>query len=142
VHVHFITIEVGVVGRTDCRVEPEGPAFHDLDTVGHDAHPVQRWLTVEEHDIPIAELAFDRVTGFDHVGNRIEIVSTEPEPAVVRADNIVGAAGRIDIRADRTIPGNLLELLDIVGGDPDRDGHLVCHGTRDSHLGHREVRVR
>ena len=85
VHVHLIAIEVGVVGRADGRVEPERPAFHHLDAVGHDAHPVQRGLTVEEHHIVVAELAFDRVAGLDHVGDRVEVVGTQAGACGCRA---------------------------------------------------------
>ena len=78
VHVHFIPIKVGVIRRTDCRVESEGLAFHNLDPVCHDAHAVQRRLTVEEHDIAVPEMPLHSPAWFNHIGNRIEITFCKP----------------------------------------------------------------
>ena len=47
VHVHLVAVEVGVVGRADGGIEPEGLVRHDLDPVGHDGHSVQGRLAVE-----------------------------------------------------------------------------------------------
>ena len=140
-HVHLVPVKICIVGWAYCRVEPECPAFHHLDPVSHDAHPVERGLPVEEHYIAVPQLSFDCPAGLDHFRNRVEVVCPEPEPAVIRPDDIVCPAGRVHRRASRTIPCNLLELLDVIGGGPDRDCHLVCDRTGHTDFGYAEIGV-
>ena len=37
------------------------PPGHDADAVGHDGHPVQRGLPVEEHDVAVLQVPLHRV---------------------------------------------------------------------------------
>ncbi len=55
VHVHLVAVEVGVVGRADGQVEPEGRVGQDPHAVAHHGHPVQRGLPVEEHVVAVLE---------------------------------------------------------------------------------------
>ena len=110
--------------------------------MGHDTHPVQGGLPVEEHDIVVPELAFDRPAGLDHVRHRVEVVRTKAETPVIGPDNVVCTAGRVNVLADRAGAGDLPELLDVVGRHADRDGHLVGYCTRDAYLRDGEVRIR
>ena len=59
VKVHLVTVEVSVVRRTNCEVETESVTFHNSDFVDHHRHSVKRWLSVEDGNIPIDEVALD-----------------------------------------------------------------------------------
>ena|SRR5665647_804954 len=142
VHVHLISVKVCVIRRADSRIKPKGPALHYLDTMGHYTHPVQRRLTVEEYYIPVTELPFYHIPGFDQISNGVKIAICKPEPPAIRTDHVVGTAGCVYIRAEGTIPHYLLKLLNIMGSDPYRNGHLIGNRTRDTDLRYREVRVR
>eukprot|EP00967_Tisochrysis_lutea_P106952 scaffold164447_cov19-Tisochrysis_lutea.AAC.1 len=56
-HVHLITVEVGVVGRGDRQVEAESGVGQDAHAVAHHTHFVQRGLTVEEHQVSVMQVA-------------------------------------------------------------------------------------
>ena len=60
VQVHLVAIEIGVVGRADAQVQPEGLPWHDAHGVGHHGHAVQRRLPVEQHDVAVHAGAFRR----------------------------------------------------------------------------------
>ena len=47
VHVHLITVEIGVIGRADGQVQPEGVVGKDSHAMAHHTHSVESWLTVE-----------------------------------------------------------------------------------------------
>ena len=40
----------------------EVPPGHDSDPMGHDGHPVQRGLAIEEHDVSILQVALHNVS--------------------------------------------------------------------------------
>ena len=61
--VHFIAVKVSVVRGTHCQVEPEGVALHDTNFVHHHRHAVKRWLSVEDDDIAVDQVALDLKTG-------------------------------------------------------------------------------
>lgn len=61
VHVHFIAVEVGVVGGGHAQVESEGRKWEYFDAVAHHAHFVERWLAVEQHDVVGDDVAFHYV---------------------------------------------------------------------------------
>lgn len=61
VHVHFIAVEVCVVGSGDAEVESEGGEGQDAHAVAHHTHFVQRGLPVEQHDVVRDDVAFDHV---------------------------------------------------------------------------------
>ena len=48
-HVHFITVEIGVVRGCDTQVETERLKVKDFDSVTHHGHLVEGRLTVEYH---------------------------------------------------------------------------------------------
>ena len=50
--VHLIPVKIHIIGRTYGRIKSESPSVHDLHTVGHDAHPVERRLPVKEDMSP------------------------------------------------------------------------------------------
>ena len=102
VHVHFVTVEVGVVRRTDGRVHPESLSREDLDIVRHDTHLVQRRLSVEENDIAVAQVPFDDPSVFDLLAEVFGIDVGDLDTAAVRTDHIVGA--RIVLAVHDVVP--------------------------------------
>ena len=61
--VHFITVEVSVVGRTNGQVEPERVSLHDANFVHHHRHSVQGRLSVEDDDVAVDQVALNLQTG-------------------------------------------------------------------------------
>jgi len=59
VQVHLIAVEVSIVRCSTTQVQPERRPVKDFDLVSHDAHLVQRRLTVEQDDVVVTEVPFD-----------------------------------------------------------------------------------
>jgi len=79
VHVHLVAAgEVGVVRRTDDGVQPERLVRHDHDLVGHDRHPVERRLAVEDDDVAVDEVAVDLPAGLDLLGELFAVLLRSP----------------------------------------------------------------
>mmetsp|Transcript_26622 Transcript_26622/g.66902 ORF Transcript_26622/g.66902 Transcript_26622/m.66902 type:complete len:605 (+) Transcript_26622:2725-4539(+) len=61
VHVHLVTVKIGVVRRGDREVETEGRVGHDLHAMSHHTHLVKRRLPVEDDEITVLDVALDSV---------------------------------------------------------------------------------
>lgn len=61
VQVHFVPVEVGVVGRRHREVHPEGRPVEHLHAVPHDGHLVERRLPVEDDDVVVPKVPLHRV---------------------------------------------------------------------------------
>jgi len=61
VHVHFISIEIRIVRRTNTRVEAKRFPLHNFNAVRHDGNFVQRGLSIEEDNVAILHVPFDDV---------------------------------------------------------------------------------
>jgi len=61
-HVHFITIEIGVVGCCHRQVHPEGRKRKHFHSVAHYRHFVQAWLSVKQYKVAIIQVTFNDVT--------------------------------------------------------------------------------
>ena len=72
-HVHLVTIEVGVVGRTDRGMESKGPIWKNLHIVGHDRHSVKRRLSVEYYDVTVRDVSFHDETGGQCIGHSLSL---------------------------------------------------------------------
>jgi hypothetical protein len=59
VHVHFVTVEVGVVGCGDGEIQTEGGIGQDPHLVAHHGTSVEGWLTVEDHEVTVHDMTFD-----------------------------------------------------------------------------------
>ena len=59
VDVHFVSVEIGIVGRGAGEVQSERGVVEDADAVTHDGHLVQRRLAVEEDDVAVVDVALD-----------------------------------------------------------------------------------
>lgn len=53
VHVHFVTVEISVVGCTHRQVQTESVVGQNSDSVAHHTHSVESWLSVEKHIVPV-----------------------------------------------------------------------------------------
>ena len=62
-HRHLVTVEVGVVGRTNERVNANGFAFDQLGLKGLNGEPVQRGRTVEHDRMALGDL-FQNIPNF------------------------------------------------------------------------------
>ena len=58
VEVHFV-VKVSVVRGTNGQIETEGMPLHHPNFVHHHGHAVKRWLSVEDDDISVDQVAFD-----------------------------------------------------------------------------------
>ena len=47
VEIHFVAIEISVVGFADTFIEPKGSVGSNFDTMGEDTEFMQRWLSIE-----------------------------------------------------------------------------------------------
>ena len=67
---HLVTVEVGVEGRADQRVQLDGLALDEQRLEGLDAQTVQRWCSVEQHRVLLDDLFEDvphhRALTLDH----------------------------------------------------------------------------
>src|SRR5665647_88293 len=85
VHSHLVTVEVGVEGRTDQRVDLDGLALDELRLEGLDAEAVQRRRTVEQNrvfgddlfeDVPHVAIAFVvSASPLDHALGALDVLS-------------------------------------------------------------------
>ena len=60
--IHLISIEVGIVRRTDTFIETKGAVGQHLSLVAHDGKFMQRRLTVEENNIAIYQMTLNEIT--------------------------------------------------------------------------------
>ena len=60
-HVHLVTIKVGVVRRRHAQVEAKRAVRHDAHAVTHDTHLVQARLAVEQHQVAVLHVALNLV---------------------------------------------------------------------------------
>ena len=61
-HVHFISVKVCVVRLRVSHVHAKGiPLFHNLDTMCHHRHTVQRRLTIEQYIISVHHVSMNRI---------------------------------------------------------------------------------
>ena len=63
--VHFVSIKVGVVRWADAWIEAECLVWQDLYSMRHDRHSMERWLPVEEYDVPVSNVSFNYEAGLD-----------------------------------------------------------------------------
>src|SRR5690606_12379415 len=110
VEVHLIPVKIRIIGRTHGRIKAECPSVHDLHTVGHDAHPVERRLPVEEDDVPIPYLSLHSPSRFELLGNRFKVSFSEPKPPFIRSYHIIGSAGMGKARPDWAIQYHLFQV--------------------------------
>ena len=61
----FITIEIGIIGRTYRDVQPKCIERQDAHTMSHHGHTMERGLSVKENGIAIHEVAVDRVSNLE-----------------------------------------------------------------------------
>ena len=61
-HVHLVTIEIGVIRRSHRQVEPEGGVWQDADPVAHHGHLMQRRLTVKDDHVAIHHVPFHNIS--------------------------------------------------------------------------------
>lgn len=52
-HIHFITVEISIVGSTDRQVEPEGIVRKNSNPMTHHTHSMESRLSIEEDEISI-----------------------------------------------------------------------------------------
>ena len=95
-HVHLVAIEVGVIGRADRRIEPEGLVGHYLHPVGHDGHPVQGWLAVEQDYIAIGKLAVDLPADVDLLCDLLTVLVCDLDPPLVGTGDVIDS--RVPVR--------------------------------------------
>lgn len=62
VHVHLVSVEVGVVGRGDAKIQAERLVTHHANPVGHHTHLVERGLTIEDDNIAVIDVTLDSVS--------------------------------------------------------------------------------
>jgi len=136
VQVHLVAVEVRVVRRTDGEVETERLVGHDADLVGHHRHPVQRGLPVEQHDVAVDELPFDRVSDLNGFRDDFRILFRHTDPSAVRPDDVVHARRILSQGTERgrTSLDPLLHDLLVVRLDVDGDRQLAGRLDRDANL--------
>lgn len=61
VHVHLVSVKVGVIGTGGRNVQTEGAVRQNTHTVGHHRRLVKRRLTVEQHNVSVNEVAVDHI---------------------------------------------------------------------------------
>lgn len=114
--IHFIAIEVCVIGRSDLEVETESAVGHDTDQVGHYGHTVEGGLAIKEDDITIAEVAFDDELRGEVFGDGGAISDiAEINAAAVGADDIVGARKAIGTDEDQVFHAFHVPFSDTFG---------------------------
>ncbi len=139
VHIHLVAVKVGVIRRTDGRVEPERLVRHHDDFVSHNRHPVQRGLAVEHHNISVDQVTIDFPAGSHFFGEFFTVFLRHLQSATVRSANVVRA--RVSVGAVPHVPARVVDvpLSDVhclrhLGGDAVRDADLVqaeCRIRRD-----------
>ncbi|GIX60902.1 uncharacterized protein BcabD6B2_03370 [Babesia caballi] len=137
VQVHLVAVKVRVVRLAYALVEPEGRPRHDPHPVGHDAHPVQRRLPVEEDHVPVPQVPQHHVADGQVVAHVLGVgVLQAALPAVLL----------LDVRGPRPhgdpVQHRLLHDCDV--GRRHLLGERQLHGDplRHHHLVHADVGVR
>jgi hypothetical protein len=138
VNIHFIAIEVGVIGAADLEIEAEGTIGHDAYEMGHNRHAMEGGLAIKEDNVAIAQVTFDGITLFEvfREGREISDIA-EVEAAAIRADNVIGAGETF-----RALHDQLLHLLNIPLGDAFGNGEDASDFLGDPHFVNREVGIR
>ena len=137
-HVHLITIEIGVVWRRYRQVEPERGVREDADTVTHHGHFMQRWLTVEDDHVAIHHVPFYDVSRLQ-MAVPVRPQKPEIEPGPVISDNVLGP--RLSRWRVRPVFYELAHLLDVVRGNHLRKGQIERDGPGYTELVQRQVRI-
>mmetsp|Transcript_11451 Transcript_11451/g.22494 ORF Transcript_11451/g.22494 Transcript_11451/m.22494 type:complete len:848 (-) Transcript_11451:1065-3608(-) len=127
VQVHLITIKISVVRGRHTKVHAESGPVHDTDTMSHDTHLVQRWLTVEEHNIIVGKVTFHNPSSLEH--NVIRVAVTQIHFQTLIVDNVACTGVLV-----RTILDKSFEALEVERGDS------LWHGQIESNRpGHTDL---
>eukprot|EP00958_Prasinococcus_capsulatus_P026051 scaffold4543_cov350-Prasinococcus_capsulatus_cf.AAC.1 len=139
VQVHLVPVEVGVVRGGAAEVEAEGGVGQHAHFVAHDGHLVQRGLPVEEHEVAVLQVALhlEAVLEAAVAGALVQVAQVEAH--AVLADDEAGA--HLPVGGVRAHRHELLQALDVVGGDRLRHGQVARDGPGHAHLVHRDVGV-
>jgi hypothetical protein len=108
VQVHFVTVEIGVVGRGDGEVHAEGGVRHNSHSVTHHGFLVKRWLAVEDDVVAIYDVTLHLPTELKLNVLR-SLVVPEVDTLTGVADDVLGTWMLI-----RTIAHQLVHLVDVV----------------------------
>ena len=154
VHGHLVTVEVGVEGRADERVDLDGLALDELRLEGLDAEAVQGGCAVEQHgvlgDDLFEDVPHDRAGALDHALGRLDVLRVvEVDQALhherleqlerhllgqtalvqleLRADDDDRTAGVVDALAEQVLAEPALLALEHVGQRLER----AVAGARD-----------
>src|SRR3989338_4156682 len=119
VYVHLVPVEVRVVRYCHGKRKPYGPVRHYSGLVRHHAHPVQRRLPVDYHDVPVVKVPFHYVARHYFIGHVFLVFVRYLLSDAIRPYHVVcpGMGGHV--------PYYCAHALNIVGGDPCRDGKLL-----------------
>mmetsp|Transcript_14393 Transcript_14393/g.39001 ORF Transcript_14393/g.39001 Transcript_14393/m.39001 type:complete len:244 (-) Transcript_14393:836-1567(-) len=137
-HVHLITVEVGVVGRGDRQVEAESGVGQDAHAVAHHTHFVQRGLTVEEHQVSVMQVALHLVSKLQPlVLPSLHELQVDAAP-ILTDDELCAcfAWGRVG-----TIVHQRLQLVDVEGRGSFRERQVQRDGPRYAQLINADVGV-
>lgn len=52
--IHFISIEIGVIGRCHGKIQTECGERKDFDFVRHETHFVKCWLSIEYYNVAVS----------------------------------------------------------------------------------------
>ena len=136
VKVHLVPVEVSVIGGAGGGIDPERIVGQDLDPVAHDGLPMERGLAVEQHDVPVPQVAFHDVAHLELFGQLLFHVIGDALPPSVGADDIVCALQFLG-----TVHHQVAEVVDVPLADDLWIGQFHGNALRYTHLADGEAGV-
>jgi len=127
VEVHFVPVEVGIIGAGHAGVDADGVPGDDLGLVGHEGPGVEGGLAVEQENVPVADVAVDDHPDLEGGGGDAQVVAA---PSLA---HIGGVPVGDDLLHPFFIPESHLEGHGEGAGDLLGHAHLVRPETVVAH---------
>mmetsp|Transcript_19703 Transcript_19703/g.55021 ORF Transcript_19703/g.55021 Transcript_19703/m.55021 type:complete len:611 (-) Transcript_19703:453-2285(-) len=135
VEIHFVSVEIGIVGRRTTEIQSKGRPVQHLDAVSHDTHLMQGGLSIEQNHVVVAQLAFDDPAGGQQEF-RLVLNVPQIDTSSVVADNVLRSG-----MGGRPVCHQLAQFVDVKGGDPIGDRQVHSHGSRNPDLVNSQVGI-
>lgn len=68
-NIHFVTVEISIIRRTNTLIKPERPTGHNPGPMRHNTHPMQGRLPIKQNGISILYMSFNDIPNLQLIRN-------------------------------------------------------------------------